>query len=216
MREFLKAPFWSVATTWIGFWTWIWPTRHCGLGQEVACWFQCCKNSTGFVDMNMNRSALGEKPCFKMLGLTFSSKLDWGCCIISIAKTASKKIGAFIRSMKFVSPEVALYLYKSTIRPCMEYCCHVWAGAPSCYLELLDKLQKRTCWTASSSLATSLVPLAHCWNVASLSIFYRYYFGGCSSEQAQLVLLPYSWGRCTRYSNRLHDFSVTIPRCHWN
>ena len=23
----------------------------------------------------------------------------------------------------------------------MEYCCHVWAGAPSCYLELLDKLK---------------------------------------------------------------------------
>ena len=25
---------------------------------------------------------------------------------------------------------------------CHAYCCHVWAGAPSCYLELLDKLQK--------------------------------------------------------------------------
>ena len=36
------------------------------------------------------------------------SKLDWGSYIISIAKTASKKIGALIRSMKFLSPEVAL------------------------------------------------------------------------------------------------------------
>ena len=44
--------------------------------------------------------------------------------------------------MKFLSPEVALYLYKSAIQTCMEYCCHVWAGAPSWYLELLDKLQK--------------------------------------------------------------------------
>ena len=25
----------------------------------------------------------------------------------------------------------------------MKYCFHVWAGAPSCYLEMLDKLQKR-------------------------------------------------------------------------
>ena len=71
--------------------------------------------------------------------LTFSSKLDWGSDIISIAKTVSKKIGDLIRSMKFLSPEVALYLYKSTIRPCMKYCCHVWVGAPNCYLELLDK-----------------------------------------------------------------------------
>ena len=90
----------------------------------------------------MGGSVLEEKSSFQMLGLTFSSKLDWGSCIISIAKTASKKIGALICSMKFLSPEVAPYLYKSTIRPCMEYCCHVWAGAPSCYLELLDKLQK--------------------------------------------------------------------------
>ena len=68
-----------------------------------------------------------------MLGLTFSSKLDWVSYIISIAKTASKKIGAFIRSLKFLSPEVALYVFKSTMCPCMEYCCHVWAGVPSCY-----------------------------------------------------------------------------------
>ena len=77
-----------------------------------------------------------------MLGLTFSSKLDWRSYIISIAKTASKKIGALICSMKFLSLEVPLYLYKSTIHPCMEYCCHFWAGSPTCYLELLDKLQK--------------------------------------------------------------------------
>ena len=67
-----------------------------------------------------------------MLGLTFCSELDWGSNIISIAKTALKKIGALIRSMKFLSLEVALYLYKSTIQLCMEYCCHVWAGATSC------------------------------------------------------------------------------------
>ena len=33
--------------------------------------------------------------------------------------------------MKFLSPEVALSFYKSTIHPCMEYCCHIWAGAPN-------------------------------------------------------------------------------------
>ena len=87
-------------------------------------------NNTGAIDVKMDGSVLKEKSSFKILGLTFSSKLDWGSYIISIAKSTSKKIGAFIRSVKFLSPEVALYLYKSTIRPCMEYCCHVWAGAP--------------------------------------------------------------------------------------
>ena len=75
--------------------------------------------------MKLDRSVLEENSTFKMLGLTFSYKLDWDSYIISIAKTASKKIGVLIRSMKFLSPEVAVYLYKSNIRPCMEYCCHV-------------------------------------------------------------------------------------------
>ena len=146
--------------------------------------------------------------------MSFSSRLDWGSYIISIAKTASKKIGALIRSIKFLSPEVALYLYKSTIRPCMEYCCHVWAGAPSCYLELLDNLQKQICRTVGPSLATSLEPLAHHRKVASLTLFYRCYFGRCSSELAKLVPLPFCRGRSSRYSDRLHDFSFTSPRCY--
>ena len=82
-------------------------------------------NNTGSIDVKMDGSVLEEKSSFKMLGLTFSSKLDWGSYIIPIPKTASKKIGALIHSMKFLSPEVALYLYKSTIRLCMEYYCHV-------------------------------------------------------------------------------------------
>ena len=127
-----------------------------------------------------------------MLGLTLSSKLDWGSYIISIGRTASKKIGALIHSMKFLSPEVALYLYKSTIHPCMEYCCHVWAGAPSCYLELLNKLQKWICRTVGPSLSTSLEPLAYHRYIAFLSLFYRFFLGRYSSELAQLVPLPFS------------------------
>ena len=65
-------------------------------------------NNNGSIDAKMDGSVLEEKPSFKMLGLTFSCKLDWGSYIISIGKTASKKIGALIRSMKFLSPEVAL------------------------------------------------------------------------------------------------------------
>ena len=61
------------------------------------------------------------------------SLLNWiGALALSIAKITSTKI-AFISSIKFLSPEVDLHLYKSTIWPCMEYWFHVWAGAPSCY-----------------------------------------------------------------------------------
>ena len=138
-------------------------------GKTQLALFDRSKN-TGAIDVKMDLSVLEEKTSFKMLGLTFSSKLNWSSYIVSIAKTASKKIGALIRSMKFLSPEVALYYYKSTIRPCIEYCCHVSAGAPSCYLELLDKLQKWICRTVGPSLAACLEPLAHRGNVASLKV----------------------------------------------
>ena len=183
------------------------------VGKTQLVLFDRSEN-TGAIDVKTNGSVLEEKLSLKILGLTFSSKLNWGSYIVSIAKTTSKRIGALIRSMKFLSPEVALYLYKSAIRPCMEYCCHVWTCAPSCYMELLDKLQKWICWTVGPSLAASLKPLAHCWDVASLNLFYGYYFGRCSSEPAQLVPLPYSRGRSTRYSDRFHVFSVTIPTCY--
>ena len=82
-------------------------------------------NNNGSINVKIHGSVFEEKSSFKMLVLAFSSKLDWGSHIISITKTASKKIGDLIRSMKFVSPEVALYLCKSIIQSCMEYCCHV-------------------------------------------------------------------------------------------
>ena len=68
-------------------------------------------NSTGAIDVKMDGSVLEENLSFKMLGLIVSFKLDWVSYIISIAKTASKKIGAFIYSMKFLSPEFALTMH---------------------------------------------------------------------------------------------------------
>ena len=98
--------------------------------------------------------------------MTFSSKLDWSSYIISIAKTVAKKIGDLIRSMKFLSSEV--------ISINLPYC-HAWNTVVMS--ELLDKLQRHICRTIGPSLAASLESLAHCKNVASLSLFYRYYFG---------------------------------------
>ena len=87
----------------------------------------------------------------------------------------------------------------------MESCCHVWAGAPSCYLELLDKLQN--CRTVGPSLSASLEPLSLSQLKSySLSLFFRYYFGRFSSEMTELVPPPYSQGRSTCCSDRLHDF----------
>ena len=97
-------------------------------------------NNNGFIDVKMGGSTLEEKSSFKMPGLTFSSKLDWGSYIISITKTASKKNGALIRSMKFLSPEVALYVYKSTIRS------QLLLG----FVRQATKMDMQDCWSFTS------------------------------------------------------------------
>ena len=119
------------------------------------------------------------------------SPLNWiGAVILSLLlKLEPWKIEALIHSMKFLSPEVVLYLYKFTIWPSMKYCCHIWARAPSWYFEMLDKLQKWIWRMICPSLAACLEPLWHRRNVASLSLFSKYYFGRCSSELAHHFLI---------------------------
>ena len=80
-------------------------------GKTQLVLFDQC-NNTGALDVKMDGFVLEERSSFKMLGLAFSSILDWDSHIISIAKIASKKIGALICFMKFLSPEVAPYRYR--------------------------------------------------------------------------------------------------------
>ena len=47
-------------------------------------------------------------------------------------------------------------------------------------------------------------------NRASLSFFYKHYFGWYSSELAKLIPLSYTYGRTTCHSNTFHNF----PRCY--
>ena len=108
--------------------------------------------------MKIDESVLDEKSSFKMLGLSCTSEFDWGFYIISIAKTATKKIGVLICCMKFLSPEFALYFCIFTILPSKEYCCQISASAPDSYLEMSGKLQKRICRTVGPILAASLEP----------------------------------------------------------
>ena len=113
----------------------------------------------------MDGSVLEEKSsCWDSISL-----LNWnlGLLNVPIIKTASKKIGTLICSVKFLFPVLDFYFYKSIIQPCIEYCCHVWTGTPSRYLDILDELQKRICRAIGPSLAASLEPLALYRNATS-------------------------------------------------
>ena len=81
-------------------------------------------NNSGAIDVKTDGSFLDEKSFFKMSGLSFGDSF-----IVSITESVSKKIGASIFSMKFLSPEVTRYLYKFSIQLCMEYCCLLFVNS---------------------------------------------------------------------------------------
>ncbi len=159
----------------------------------------------------MDEDNLTEDQSIRLLGLSISSDLSWIDYISSIAKSSSRKVGSLFRARRSLSPEAILHLYKATIRPCMEYCCHLSAGAPASSLSLLDKVQNRVCNLVGPPLAAKLQPLSHRRNVASLSLFYKYFNDRCSSELSSLVPKLRPWVRTTRQSSNAHPYTVQIP-----
>ena len=141
----------------------------------------------------MNGHKLDISSSITQLGLSISSNLTWKPHINSIAKHASQKLGFLSRARGYFSPSQLLTIYKSQIRPSLEYCSHVWGGAPKSSLHLLHRVQsKATRLINNPNLTDSLQSLSHRRLVADLSIFYRYFHGHCSQEIKNIIPDPVS------------------------
>ena len=150
-----------------------------------------------------------------ILGLEINSRLSWRDHIIGLAKSASKKLGILFRCHRYFSSEQLLQIYVGLVRPCMEYCSHIWGG--SSYTYLLDRVESKAYRLINDPLLTArLDTLALRRSVASLSLFYRYFFGHCSSELHHCMppLLPRP--RSTRQATQSHRFCVEIVNSRIN
>ena len=113
------------------------------------------KRNQNFPAVFMNGDELDASASFTQLGLSLSSNLTWKTHIHSLAKHASQKLGFLTRARGFFSSSNLLSIYKSQIRPSLEYCSHVWGGAPKSTLCLLDKVQSSPKPFVSSIILTS-------------------------------------------------------------
>ena len=111
-----------------------------------------------------------------------------------------------IRSMKFVFPGVALYLYKSTIKLYMVYCFHILTGAPSCYMQLVDKLQNLELLVFHFVIEMQSAEVFYTVNTSvDVHLNWLNWFYFLILEESLLVILI----DCI-----LIGFSVTIPTCY--
>ena len=173
-----------------------------------------------FHPVQMEGSNLVEAPCLeKLLGLKLTPDLKWNAYILAVAADTGKMVGSFYRSRKYLTPSALLYLYKSQIRPRMEYCCHIWAGAAKTTLSSLDRVQRRLRWLVGDDLYGKLQPLSLRRDVASLALFYRYYHGMCSEELHSIVPPLKTFERTTRFSATIqvnHPYYIDAPRAKNN
>ena len=170
------------------------------------------KRNQNFPAVFMNGDELDASASFTQLGLSLSSNLTWKTHIHSLAKHASQKLGFLARARGFFSSSNLLSIYKSQIRPSLEYCSHVWGGAPKSTLCLLDKVQSKAIRLINNpNLTNSLQPLSHRRLVGDLSIFYRYFNGHCSQEIRDIIPVPLRRVRTTRSSTHSHPFQVSLP-----
>ena len=159
----------------------------------------------------MNGHKLDISSSITQLCISISSNLTLKPHINSIAKHASQKLGFLSRARSYFSPSQLLTIFKSQIRPSLEYCSHIWGGAPKFSLHLLDRVQsKAICLINNPNLTNTLQSLSHRHLVADLSIFYRYFHGYCSQEIKNIIPDPVRRVRTTRSSTYSHPFQVTL------
>ena len=85
------------------------------------------------------------------------------------------------------------------------------------YTYLLDRVESKAIRLISDpSLTSTLDPLSLRCKVASLSLFYRYYFGHCSDELAACIPPPMAWPRSTRRATFAHNFYVELSTARIN
>ena len=123
-------------------------------------------------------------------------------------------VGLFYRSKKYLTPSAILYLFKSPIRMKMEYCCHIWGGTAQTSLSCLDRVQNRLRNLVGDGLFSTLAPLSHRREVASLALFYRYFHGKCSDELHALVPKVQKFSSMTRFATSTlqnHPHFLRLP-----
>ena len=136
----------------------------------------------------------------------------WRDDIAQIAKSASPVL---YQCKQYCNSAQLFKLYTGFIHPCFQYCSHIWGTFP--FASLLDRVEsKPTHLIGDSSLTSTLDSLSLRCKVASLSLFYRYYFGPCSDELAACILPPMAWPHSTHLASFGHNYCVELSNARVN
>ena len=159
--------------------------------------------------------AVEEVGVLKLLGVTFDKHLFYGPHLQRIALRAAQRIGFLRKSFKVLDTHGRFAAYKGFVRPTLEYCPLVWAGAAPYHLSRLDKIQKRALSLIGPGVSVDSLALRR--SVSSLCLLHKLMSGPRLPTLANLLppqRAPPTEPRTRRQLAETHPFqlSVTLPR----
>ncbi|XP_052750997.1 uncharacterized protein LOC128200723 [Galleria mellonella] len=176
--------------------------------KTQACAFTA-KKTPFAVAPQFQGTSLNISKSIGILGVDISSDVQFRGHLEDKVKLASKNLGVLNRAKHYFTPDQRLMLYKSQIRPHMEYCCHLWAGAPRYQLEPFDSVQRRAMRIVDDPmLASGIEPLSLRRDFASLCVFYRLYNGLCSEELFNMMPTATFYHRTARHRQGVHPHTL--------
>lgn len=180
------------------------------VSKTQACIFTN-KRTVDIPPIVFNSEVICEAPNLISLGMSMSENNVWHDHMVEATKKAASRIGFLRRAKLYLNSENLALIYKSFIRPVLEYNSHIWAGAPAASKRFVDKIQKRAIKMINDEAFTSSFDsLDHRRTVASLCLFYRYFNRDCSVEISELMPRLAHFPVRTRRNANMHRYSVDI------
>jgi len=155
-----------------------------------------------------NGEPLEDSDCITLLGVTLNRSLDYADHVLSLARKASQAYGALSRARHHLSESARANVYRSVIRPIMEYSSPVWASAPDYALNALDRIQK---YSQRLFPSIPMDSLAHRRLVSDMAVFHACIHRFVPSA-LQALTPPAAVYQCsTRLASQAHSLSVASP-----
>ena len=93
----------------------------------------------------MNNHILQKTEIERDLGVIISNDLEWSQHVISATNKANRQLGIIKHAFTYLDIDTLklLYLYKSMVRPHLEYAATVWSPTRKVDIDKIENLERR-------------------------------------------------------------------------
>lgn len=167
---------------------------------------------------SLNNIPLASVDNYKYLGVHISSNLSWNKHVDYVTNNANRMLGYLRRNFSSAPSSLKLTLYKTLVRPKLEYACAIWDPTHAILIQTLEAIQNRAArfilsnYSRHSSVTSmkstlNLPDLSLRRKLSRLNLFHKIYHYNSSLKDA-LIHPP-------RFiSPRIdHRFKVGLPSC---